>query len=1529
MLSNGQCGCPDGQYATSSNTCAACSSSCLTCSGSSSGNCLSCPGNQTLTNGACGCTAGYYLNTATLNCEPCDSSCSQCSGPSANECQSCPNNLVFLDTSKCGCASGYYINQTAIECIACDSTCATCTGATSADCDTCKNNLVVLSNNQCGCADGTYLDSTQTSCVTCSSSCATCSGATTCQTCKNNLVLDSKTSTCGCSDEYYLDSSTQTCKACYGACKTCSGSLESNCLTCPTGLTLNSDGECGCDTGYYLNTTTFTCSACDATCGSCSGASSSQCVSCRDGFTLSNTGTCECDAKTYLNTTTNECDACAAACDFCNGPTANDCVSCPSGQILLSDGSCGCASGTYLDEKTSKCVACDSTCDECSGSAASDCLLCKNNLVYSSGSCICPSGQYLEEDSMMCGTCSSSCSACSGPLSSDCTTCPTGWTLKGTKCLESCTSGQYNSADGSCAVCDPSCSGCSGGSSSDCTSCPSGRTLTSDGKCEAITCYSTCKACTGTSAQDCTTCKAGYTLNSQGECVGASNSRCSSGLYYVEGLGTCVSECPVLYYVTSDSTGQICRAKLTLDDKATATKTITRYQVNFNNTISPIFDDLVKRTTITISFDVAKQAVLNYTYVLSMSEDQTCLVIDFTISGHLLPYNTLIVSFDVDNSDNQTAWTVANKMVGVTMFEYYNYDGSTTDAATNAGNAQSVGSKINNVATYGSSFLLQSIHSIRSELMESMIDYFIYMNIAFPPNFISYAMIGLEASDLFLPNIFQKPLDDLEVVDGGSNRLLHETQLEIQLTDVRFLANVGNSVTLFIVVIGAILVFEVIVFILEKKKQQGRFIFRVSLYINFLLRWSYFLNEFISEYQGIAFCSFAALVLTKNFTPDAKFDYVFAVFFFVCSIILIFGLFFILRWVYKHLKAQETGETTLATDKVNMLRRLNLLHKEYHKNTFYQLVYPLLLVLRCFGFSIFLVLVQGSPLCQALFLILSTIGIMIYLYRVRPMEKKTQLILTFIYEFIFLYVSIMALSLHLYSQKHIEDIDTRTNLGFAIIVGALSMMAFNFVSLFFELKELYHIFKEWKQRRAGVQPIEMASEVNNKEGKLEETTNNSQFVSRDLSQITSVTSVKNGLTNPQSLDEKRLLRIDSRASLTDDGIRTDEDRQGGESPSNKLFKKYTLKDVKDLIQEVPEEFITPQNSHRNYGQKSDRITERVLPTSINRLIEESQRSESELSSIRRRQESISSLQDIDGGGQLLNMSGCMPLMKTRKSDEAEDIVQLEDEGDSKKKKGAFGFGFGWAFGKSSDKKAQRAAKNMNKIVPIFEGGGMNWENKNRLTTKNSLDTDNDVVRTIVSARGEENDLPFNLAELRGMVSARDHYQTASEDQQQALRRETLFTQQSDTDDMQMFNNGGLLKLVSEENVEIEGEDKNGIEQIKIKDLDLDDGNRNIKKKNVRKAFTNHMKNFVQKADERTTEDEEERKRSKSKGKARSKSRGKSVDGKKSPKQKKSRPLGKRVSDTVSISSGSKSARSRKSTPKKKKPEWNDRWNAQD
>jgi hypothetical protein len=89
------CVCRDGFFGTW-NQCSRCDSSCATCNGAGSNQCLTCPSSSTLVSGFCrvNCGAGTFVNN--LNqCTPCDSSCANCSGPGNNLCTSCRSGFTL------------------------------------------------------------------------------------------------------------------------------------------------------------------------------------------------------------------------------------------------------------------------------------------------------------------------------------------------------------------------------------------------------------------------------------------------------------------------------------------------------------------------------------------------------------------------------------------------------------------------------------------------------------------------------------------------------------------------------------------------------------------------------------------------------------------------------------------------------------------------------------------------------------------------------------------------------------------------------------------------------------------------------------------------------------------------------------------------------------------------------------------------------------------------------------------------------------------------------------------------------------------------------------------------------------------------------------------------------------------------------------------------------------------------------------------------------------------------------------------
>jgi hypothetical protein len=79
--------CGAAQYVDRSNrTCQNCDTSCATCTGPTTGDCLTCSGGETLMGGRC-CASNQFNNGAA--CAVCNT-CLTCDGPTSNDCLTCP-----------------------------------------------------------------------------------------------------------------------------------------------------------------------------------------------------------------------------------------------------------------------------------------------------------------------------------------------------------------------------------------------------------------------------------------------------------------------------------------------------------------------------------------------------------------------------------------------------------------------------------------------------------------------------------------------------------------------------------------------------------------------------------------------------------------------------------------------------------------------------------------------------------------------------------------------------------------------------------------------------------------------------------------------------------------------------------------------------------------------------------------------------------------------------------------------------------------------------------------------------------------------------------------------------------------------------------------------------------------------------------------------------------------------------------------------------------------------------------------------
>uniref|UniRef100_A0A8P4K7M3 Fraser extracellular matrix complex subunit 1 n=1 Tax=Dicentrarchus labrax TaxID=13489 RepID=A0A8P4K7M3_DICLA len=600
--------CPAGYYAEG-RVCAACQSSCATCS--SRLDCQSCGSQLPLLSADAGqclasCPPGSYQHD---HAHCCHESCSECRGPSQQECVSCSDPAALLKDGECvpDCDAGFYSQEGV--CYACDSSCASCF-PDNPKCMSCLPGTA-LHHGKCisQCPVQHYLDNYSRSCH---SSCASCWGPSVsqCTLCPGGLLLHQGQCVEACGEGLY--SQDNSCHNCHPSCRSCVGPLASDCLHClkpEEALLLQSShlqhGVCtaGCPAHSFLDYMQ-TCRECHPSCWLCTGPSADNCTSCPSPTNL-HEGRCVPSCPQGFFTQDNQCQACHPSCQTCSGPSQADCTSCPP-LASLQSGYCrtSCEDGHFLNAVTGECLKCSSDCQRCTADLqtgiGSVCLWCKVPRTLLLGDhCVshCPRGHYGWHGA--CIRCHPSCGACSGAGPLSCTSCPTNSALLPSGlCAPKCPLGYYDNGHRICQACDNQCLTCD--MAGVCMSCRDPAKVLLFGECQYDSCAHqyylnattracrecdwSCNACKGPLRTDCLLCMEGYVLQD-----GVCTQGCSPGSYqegdkccddhcvecrgpgqcqqcqppYATLQGQCVLECGRNYFL--DSSSQVCKCKLRLD----------------------------------------------------------------------------------------------------------------------------------------------------------------------------------------------------------------------------------------------------------------------------------------------------------------------------------------------------------------------------------------------------------------------------------------------------------------------------------------------------------------------------------------------------------------------------------------------------------------------------------------------------------------------------------------------------------------------------------------------------------------------------------------------------------------------------------------------------------------------------------------------------------------------------------------------------------------------------------------------------
>ena len=232
-------------------------------------NCLK----QDLPDSCTECQPNFYLQSPAV-CAPCHSSCLTCDGPNSDDCLTCkdsnkkingpisgvclcadPNcfNCAASSPACTVCKPSFFFDPVEAICKICNPSCQTCTGPSASDCLTCNNLNYQLASP------------TDNSCICKTKDCQECSDPSSpCQRCTVGFTLDT---------------SDQICKTCHSSCKECSALGPNSCTACQIDKTLFTQTSTACsptstDSGCCFSCLVSDCLTCqsDGVCHTCKSA---------------------------------------------------------------------------------------------------------------------------------------------------------------------------------------------------------------------------------------------------------------------------------------------------------------------------------------------------------------------------------------------------------------------------------------------------------------------------------------------------------------------------------------------------------------------------------------------------------------------------------------------------------------------------------------------------------------------------------------------------------------------------------------------------------------------------------------------------------------------------------------------------------------------------------------------------------------------------------------------------------------------------------------------------------------------------------------------------------------------------------------------------------------------------------------------------------------------------------------------------------------------------------------------------------
>eukprot|EP00004_Rigifila_ramosa_P011907 TRINITY_DN2552_c0_g1_i2.p1 TRINITY_DN2552_c0_g1~~TRINITY_DN2552_c0_g1_i2.p1 ORF type:complete len:2316 (+),score=358.28 TRINITY_DN2552_c0_g1_i2:228-6950(+) len=443
------------QFIDSDDTCKFCHPDCQTCTGPTSGDCLSCPFGVEFRSsgggcaGSCSsCLSSFVRYAGSMGCV-----CPPGTSLQAGSCVPCPADTY---------SPSYGIDNVCIPCGSHRGTGGLANRTAASDC-VCKPTFEADQiSGACVCPAGRFYDPSLELCSACPAnsfqgsrslltSCTPCTDLGAHRTtlnavgansslacvCPATMTQDPSGGGCVCAAGYSFDSATTSCRQCPTDSYYPVPGLQSVCNSCGAhrgtgglvGRTQPSDcacvatfnevgGQCLCPAGSAYDAATGVCTLCQ-----------------RDSFTpapsLSPTCTL-CSSLGLYRTTRNEA-----------GSNSSSACVCPLSMIPDALGAgCVCPAGSYFDLQTTSCQVCSpntylpsaglqQVCLNCdtfrvtagSNQTSSAACVCSPTFVDIAGTCLCPAGSYFDPAGSLCRDCPADTYSLSASLSTSCSSC--------------------------------------------------------------------------------------------------------------------------------------------------------------------------------------------------------------------------------------------------------------------------------------------------------------------------------------------------------------------------------------------------------------------------------------------------------------------------------------------------------------------------------------------------------------------------------------------------------------------------------------------------------------------------------------------------------------------------------------------------------------------------------------------------------------------------------------------------------------------------------------------------------------------------------------------------------------------------------------------------------------------------------------------------------------------------------------------------------------------------------------------------